>query len=807
MKAVLQRSMPHSIVGVVILSIALVAISATASNPRSSHETTAVASSRPAQPVAAAHAQPAADHAAAPAVVRNQALVLQQVNAFLGLTESRLVSVDLSNAVPGAPLTVHINDPVQPMTLELEPYRIRAENYELFGVDANGAMIPFDPGPERTLRGRVLEIPGSHVAGSLLRDGLYAAIYKPDGQRVWLEAVGQRLDLGDDSLHVLYENCNTMPHGKSCGMEVEAIELENLPQGGVAGQPSGTICIAELANDADFEFFQAHGATVPSVQDRIELVMNTTNVQYENEVSITHVITTTLVRFAEPDPYTAFGNNELLCQFVNEWVNFHSNIHRDVAQLWTGREVTGSVIGQAANIGNICDDPPGCSTFPCTCGTFGTDGSYCFVQSDFNGNFSCATDLSAHELGHLWGAQHCSCPSNTMNPSITCTNFFGSGSANSIISYRNTRACLDCQSPLEFAFPEGLPELIAPAGGTTFLVEVTQGTQVPMPNTGVLHYSTGGAFVEAPMEQISPNLYQAEFPAIACGSIVKFYVSAEATGGFEQSEPALAPNNSFGAISGYALATSFSDDFESNQGWTVSNGAGLTAGAWQRGTPVGGGTRGDPPTDADGSGQCYLTQNTPGDSDVDGGSTTLTSPIMDATGGAAVISYARWLDNTFGDNPGTEPMTIQVSDNGGTTWSTLEVAGPSGPDASGGWITKQFDISDAGIAATNQFRIRFTTQDPPPGAVVEAGVDAVKLLIVSCTPPANCVGDFAGPNFQPPGDGTVDAADLAFLLGQWGPNPGSDADVVNSVNFGPPPDGVVDAADLAAVLGAWGRCP
>ncbi len=48
------------------------------------------------------------------------------------------------------------------------------------------------------------------------------------------------------------------------------------------------------------------------------------------------------------------------------------------------------------------------------------------------------------------------------------------------------------------------------------------------------------------------------------------------------------------------------------------------------------------------------------------------------------------------------------------------------------------------------------------------------------------------------GDGVVSAADLASLLGSWGPNPGHPADFDN--------DGVVDAADLAVLLGSWGSC-
>ena len=57
---------------------------------------------------------------------------------------------------------------------------------------------------------------------------------------------------------------------------------------------------------------------------------------------------------------------------------------------------------------------------------------------------------------------------------------------------------------------------------------------------------------------------------------------------------------------------------------------------------------------------------------------------------------------------------------------------------------------------------------------------------------SGCLGDIDG-------NGVVDAADLAMLLGAWGPNPGHPADFDG--------DGDVDAADLAGLLGAWGSCP
>lgn len=55
-----------------------------------------------------------------------------------------------------------------------------------------------------------------------------------------------------------------------------------------------------------------------------------------------------------------------------------------------------------------------------------------------------------------------------------------------------------------------------------------------------------------------------------------------------------------------------------------------------------------------------------------------------------------------------------------------------------------------------------------------------------------CLGDFDG-------DGAVSAADLAQLLGSWGPCAGDCPADFNS-------DGEVDAFDLAQLLGAWGPC-
>ncbi len=89
------------------------------------------------------------------------------------------------------------------------------------------------------------------------------------------------------------------------------------------------------------------------------------------------------------------------------------------------------------------------------------------------------------------------------------------------------------------------------------------------------------------------------------------------------------------------------------------------------------------------------------------------------------------------------------------------------------------------------------------GKSAPVAMDAAELIVGSLCP-ADLVGNVT---FQPPGDGVVDGADLAYLLAAWGSNPGSPADIVDNTTFAPPPDGVVDGADLAVLLAKWGQCP
>ncbi len=282
---------------------------------------------------------------------------------------------------------------------------------------------------------------------------------------------------------------------------------------------------------------------------------------------------------------------------------------------------------------------------------------------------------------------------------------------------------------LTFTYPEGTPALVTPNQTTTFPVVVAGSLGgVPVSGSGTLYYAIdGGAFTSVTMTETSPNHYTAMLPALDCNSLVNYYVSAQETSTGVKYNPD--PSQPLSAVSAASTVLSFADNFQTDKGWTVSGDA--TAGAWQRGAPVGGGDRGDPPTDYDGSGSCYLTGNTDGDSDVDGGTTYLVSPAFDLTAGNGKISYARWYSNSAGSDPNNDVFKVYISSNDGANWTLVETVGPA-TQANGGWYVHELWANDF-VTATNQMKLRFEASDLGSGSVVEAGVDAVTVTVYQCT--------------------------------------------------------------------------
>jgi choice-of-anchor B domain-containing protein len=302
-----------------------------------------------------------------------------------------------------------------------------------------------------------------------------------------------------------------------------------------------------------------------------------------------------------------------------------------------------------------------------------------------------------------------------------------------------------------------LPDQLAPSGGDTFDIEVTFAQDIGLDaDASRLNWSDSQGNYQSMLSVVdggNPMTLRATFGSSECGDVVAFHAVVAADSG-DSSTVGIGS-----AVSADGLTTSLEVDFQSSAGWTTSGNA--TDGQWGIGVPINC-DRGDPPADFDGSGACALTDNNSGNgcnSDVDGGTTTLTSPVIDATTGG-VLSYARWLNNSYGAAPNEDSMYVDISDDGGATWTQLEQVGPSGPDTDGGWIQTEFDLGGiSGYSPSANTQLRFSVEDSGDGSVVEAGIDAIDISSIDCD--LTCSGDLDG-------NGVVDVEDLLTAIAGFG---------------------------------------
>ncbi|MBL8878482.1 MAG: hypothetical protein JNG88_05110 [Phycisphaerales bacterium] len=390
---------------------------------------------------------------------------------------------------PRTSAALQLEIPMQDQTnlrLSLRPNSVRDAGYQLREQVADGTWRVLDSGPERTFTGEVEGDPGSWVAGSWLSEGMFARVAFSDGASVWIQPLAEFIPGADGALHVVYRAEDTLCQG-DCGTQSEAESGGSAGDGGPAGTCGGSVCVAQIACDADVEYYNARGNSTHNTQDRIHAIINVMNHQYVREVQITHVITTVLVRTAEPDPYSSNVSDTLMCQFITEWTDNQTAITRDLAKLFTGRDISGSTVGQAANTGQICDNNGFC--------TAGLDnGAYCYSQSDFSSNFACQTDVAAHQIGHLWGAFDCNCPNSTMNSTISCANTFansGGVSVAEIDAHADQVLCLTALNnpPANDTCDDAV---ILPGSGTYAGSNVNSSTDGGALNCGILSGDVGG---------------------------------------------------------------------------------------------------------------------------------------------------------------------------------------------------------------------------------------------------------------------------------------------------------------------------
>ena len=218
----------------------------------------------------------------------------------------------------------------------------------------------------------------------------------------------------------------------------------------------------------------------------------------------------------------------------------------------------------------------------------------------------------------------------------------------------------------------------------------------------------------------------------------------------------------------------------------------MCSGIWERGIPNGTELYGQwvqPNEDhSDEGSYCYVTGNGLGNGagydDIDNGRTTLISPTLDLSDySAAFVSYWRWYTNNLGDGANQDYWQVDVSSNGGGSWSSIENTSQS----NNSWEYHEYLINDY-IDLTDEVVFKFVAEDADMPSLVEAALDDFSIMVVD---ESGLPGDI---NF----DGAVDVLDVVsavnIIIGNYDPTQ-SEMNAADLNN-----DGMINVLDIVSLV-------
>ena len=357
----------------------------------------------------------------------------------------------LETAEAGRPFPLSLDDSSCWVTVQRN--YIRSDRYRARATDRNGRRA-FLPPMAKIFKGKIAGEPDSTVRLSFGRRGLSGFVKRGD-QTTYIEP------LEDDSNDGHAKTQTAIPHRAisdlgleivfdgTCGTDAPArsnVQPTSPEPSSKALSAEGSFIEMEIAVEADYEFFQIHGANSAA---KIEEFLNVVDGIFESQLELTLAITSVEIFEADVDPYTTNDALGLLEQFRAHWNSQKGSVPRDVAHLFTGRELENNTVG-IAYVEQVCK----------------LGAAYGISQSLTSETMMPL--LVSHELGHNLGAFHDARNSRlkfVMNPVLHSSTLdeFSDQSKSEIATYVNGMICLDIVLPEDSSDPGDVP----PNGGTS----------------------------------------------------------------------------------------------------------------------------------------------------------------------------------------------------------------------------------------------------------------------------------------------------------------------------------------------------
>ena len=252
-------------------------------------------------------------------------------------------------------------------------------------------------------------------------------------------------------------------------------------------------------------------------------------------------------------------------------------------------------------------------------------------------------------------------------------------------------------------------------------------TEASLDSVLVIYRIDGGSFHTVSMAPSGgPDEYAGDIPGLESPNFVEYYLRGVDALGNAKNYPTFAPYD----LESFHVALLY-DPIEDEGGWSVNleGTDDATAGIWERVDPNF--TLIQPEDDAtpDPGTMCWITGQAsvgglPTDNDVDGGETSLYSPVFSLSGlGQAYVRYTKWFHNSRGNNANEDPWRVYARNDGGP-WIEIE----NTLETSAGWEPVGANLLALFGGPVGDVQFRFVAVDWIGDTLVDAGLDDFMIL-------------------------------------------------------------------------------
>ncbi len=366
--------------------------------------------------------------------------ILEQVTDFnlysIDIARLRRIAKQEGNQVK---LNLNFSDQTA-WQLQLQVNNLRAPDFRMVASDERG---------ERELRPRAPHTyGGTNEAGDMVRINITkSAIWgyvKGKNEILNILPLREIVKGADPNTFVVCKSQDVIAfRGKTCGNVDDIGKNQIFDPGSVYHNSSALMtvncAVAEMATEADFEYFQDFGSDAIAANQNIEGDFNLIEGLYQDEIGLTFSLVFQNVWTTSNDPYDGTGV-DILEELALEWEANRTNVRRDLVHLFSGKN-HGTLFGRVLALGAVCAIP--------------------VLSYGFSTNTSFSYSVLGHEIGHNFNAQHSDADNcwilgvhSLMCASPPYNLTFSSTNRNNIINHINANSgCVTDCCPITWDFP------------------------------------------------------------------------------------------------------------------------------------------------------------------------------------------------------------------------------------------------------------------------------------------------------------------------------------------------------------------